>query len=117
MKRKLLFFFFLITIAFCCKGQEPPAVDTLKHFTILFKGEPMPYDSGVAVDYIQYQFIARQDIFSALQGRLGNALKPVPKIVYVDKIVRKKGDGKKSTWFLGGAGAGIGLTLLGIILL
>ena len=108
MRTSLILFFRLISIS--SFAQEK--VDSLKQFKYLYFGEPMPFDSGVAISDKQYSYLLKQSIYRDLDSRVSSALKPVPKIVYETKEIRKKGDGNKLVWFLSGTTAGIVVTTI-----
>lgn len=111
--KKLLFAAIMLLVASAAYGQapaDPPVikVDSLKEFRYQYKGQPFPYDSGVSISDRQYVYLFKMSIYNQIENRTDEALKPVPRIVYVNKEVRKKGDGNK--WIWGGGG-----TLLGLI--
>lgn len=91
-------------------------VDSLSNFAYLYKGEPMPFDSGVAVSDRQYQYLFKLSLISRIENGVNDILTPVPRTVYVDKIVRKKGDGNKGIWFAIGAAGGSLITTLIFVL-
>lgn len=104
MNRSLLVGSLLIFLAVLSNAQQPippiPPVDTLKEFKYQYKGEPFPYDSGVSTSDRQYTFMFNQFLLADMKAGIKESLKPVPKIVYVDKPVRMKGDGNKIVWLL-----------------
>lgn len=109
--KKLLFAALLLFVSLAARGQAPdppPAkVDSLKEFRYQYKGQPFPYDSGVSVSDRQYTYLFKMSIYNQIEQRAEDALKPVPRIVYETKVVRKKGDGNK--WLWGGGGTLVGL--------
>lgn len=117
MKTKLTIAVAALLLSFACKGQMatplPSSPDTLKEFRFLRKGEPMPFDSGIAVSYRQYVFLEISSIQDKAEQNTDSGLKALPEVVYVKTEVRRKGDGNKLTWStLGGlAGIILGVTI------
>jgi hypothetical protein len=107
MKKSVLIIFVLLSWSVYGQAEEKPKVDSLSQFRYLYKGEPMPFDSGVAVSHAQYVYLFTQSIFTGLDAKYQNAEKPVPKIVYVDREKRRKGDGKIWVWLLAGLAGGV----------
>lgn len=114
MKAKLLFTALLVLLALpaLCQKEE----DSLAHYAYLEKGEPFPFDSGVAISYVQYQVLFRNSLIERILTGTKEVLQPVPRTVYVEKEVRKKGDGNKVAWGLGGVGLGTFITALAFAL-
>lgn len=106
---------FILLLGMPIVGFSQAKEDSLSQFKYLYKDERFPFDSGVAISDKQYSFLLRQSIYNKLDSRLENALKPVPKIVYETKEVRKKGDGNKVAWFLSGTVAGVIVTQVIVI--
>jgi|GEM_PF-4844448 len=98
---------FLVLVSMPWLSFAQAKEDSLSQFKYLYKEQKFPFDSGVAISDAQYSFLLRQSIYTKLDHRIDNALKPVPKIVYETKEVRKKGDGNKVVWFLSGTAAGV----------
>jgi len=106
MKYLIIVFLLLSVVA-----QAMPT-DTLPEIRYLYKGEPFPFDSGVVMSDRQYQFIYRNDRYKDIKSTVSNAILQPPKVTFVDREVRKKGDGNKVTYFSAGGGAGVILTIL-----
>ncbi len=101
MKIVLCSTFFLLMLALTSFGQSPePAVDSLKNIKYLYKDQPMPFDSGVAMSEKQYMYFFKQNMYSGLKTGMDQALTPVPKVVYITTEVKKKKKGGGFWWFL-----------------
>lgn len=113
MKTTLLFATAFLLLSLSSPAQEvttaPPGIpaDSLKEFRYLYKGEMMPFDSGVAMSERQYSFLLKQSIYVKLEEQTTSAINKVPEVVFVNKEVRRKGDGNKGAWGLGGALLGL----------
>lgn len=87
--------------------------DSLREFQYMHKGELFLFDSGVAISDRQYQFFYRNQAYKEIKSTVSTAINNPPKVIYVDRPVRNKGDGNKLAW--GGGGVAVG-TLLSIII-
>lgn len=114
MKTRLLFTAALLLVALTVKAQDK--VDSLSNFAYLRKGDPMPFDSGVAISERQYQHIFKMALIGRIESGTDKILTPVPRTVYVDREIRKEGDGNKVTWSSIGAAGGSLLTALIFVL-
>lgn len=101
----------LLLLAPLCSSQD---LDSLREFSYQYKGQPFPFDSGMSISDRQYNFIFRQGAFTELGAQMKNAIKVVPKTIYVDVPVRKKGDGNKVIWTILGGVAGAALGIAGV---
>lgn len=75
-----------------------------------YKGEPFPYDSGVAISDRQFTFIQKQSKIKEVKSVIRAALErpPVVQVQYVDRIVEKKPHWtKRALGILGGVAIGI----------
>lgn len=72
-------------------ANEPDSLG-VGEFRLMYKNEPVPYDSAVVVSYRQYVYTERQRKLSSAQSVIKVALErpSVVQIKYVDRIVEKK---------------------------
>lgn len=88
--KALIFLIFISTAA---------TAQTTGEFKYQYKEEAFPYDSGVSVSDKQYQFLLRQQLYNGISDK--TKTEP-PKVIIQTKEVRRKGDGSKWKWGLGG---------------
>ena len=86
--------------------------DTLQEFRYMYKGELYPFDSGVAISDQQYQFFYRNQAYKEIKSTVTTAINNPPRVIYVDRPVRNKGDGNKLTWSVIGIVSGIIISLV-----